>query len=310
MMDSVFFDSPLSDDARRSGLYAGRIYVFSPRPSTMAYVEFAKGMIREAFGGRDPEKAQYDMPVEQFAALLNELKPRFIHHPESKRHVAAMLAEFGCDLDQVYYDVPRLRSSTSDQYLTSGIAYAWHPHRDTWYSAPPCQLNWWFPVFPLESENAMAFHPPYWNNGIANTSQEYNYYRWNKQHRGGHVSNYVKEDPRPLPRATVPVQLEPQIRLIPPPGGVILFSGAQMHSSVPNTSGKTRWSIDFRTVHAGDAAARRGAPHCDEACTGTTMRDYLRVADQSRIPEDVIALYNDGSEQDGELVYRPKSETA
>src|SRR4029453_2375297 len=113
MMDSVFFDSPLSDDARRAALYSGRIFVFSPRPSTVAYVDFAKELIREAFGGRDPEKVQYEMPVEEYAALLNEMKPRFIHHPESKRHVKAMLTDFGCDLEQVYFDVPRLRSSTS-----------------------------------------------------------------------------------------------------------------------------------------------------------------------------------------------------
>jgi hypothetical protein len=305
MMHSVFFDASISDDARREGAYGGRLYVYSPRASTRAYLEFTRELIAEAFRPLDPERAQFELEVERFAAILNELKPRFIHHPESKKYVRSILEDMGCDLDQVYFDVPRLRSSTTDQYLTSGIAYAWHPHRDTWYAAPPCQLNWWFPVFPLESENAMAFHPIYWNHAIPNTSRDYNYYRWNQQHRGQHVGNYVKEDPRPLPRATVPVQLEPQIRLMPPPGGLIIFSGAQMHSSVPNTSGKTRWSIDFRTVHLGDAAARRGAPHCDEECTGTTMRDYLRANDQTRLPEEVIALYNDGSEQDGDLVYQP-----
>src|ERR1041384_4527208 len=63
---------------------------------------------------------------------------------------------------------------------------------------------------------------------------------------GGHVAQYIKEDPRPLPKATQPMELDPQIRLIIPAGGIILFSGAQMHSSVPNTSGKTRFSIDLR----------------------------------------------------------------
>jgi hypothetical protein len=44
--------------------------------------------------------------------------------------------------EHVIFDMPRLRSSTSDNYLTTGIAYEWHPHRDTWYSAPQCQINW------------------------------------------------------------------------------------------------------------------------------------------------------------------------
>ena len=86
----------------------------------------------------------------------------------------------------------------------------------------------------------------------------------------------------------------------------MLFSAAQMHSSVPNTSGVTRFSIDFRTVHLDDAAAKRGAPNIDAACTGTVMRDYLRCRDFSKIPENVIRLYDDGTETDGELVYVPK----
>ena len=310
MMDTVSFDPPITDDERRAGQYAGRIYVNSATPESRAFIAFAAELIREAFHPLDPERAQYELSVERYAEILGALKPRFIHHPDSKRHLAAVLASYGCDLDQVYFDVPRLRSSTSDKFLTTGVAYAWHPHRDTWYSAPPCQLNWWTPVFPLASDNAMAFHPRYWGRGVPNSSREYNYYRWNQQHRGGHVAQYVKADPRPLPRATEPIELEPQLRLLPPPGGMLMFSGAQMHSSVPNTSGKTRWSIDFRTVHLGDAAARRGAPWTDERCTGTTMRDYLRASDHGRLPEDIIAMYNDGSEDGGQLVYDPYAAAA
>jgi hypothetical protein len=79
----------------------------------------------------------------------------------------------------------------------------------------------------------------------------------------------TKEDNRPLPRATGPIDLDPQVRLICPVGGLILFSAAQMHSSVSNTSGVTRFSIDFRTVHLDDAVEKRGAPNIDSSCTGT-----------------------------------------
>lgn len=120
------------------------------------------------------------------------------------------------------------------------------------------------------------------------------------------MAKLTKTDPRPLPRATQPMDLDPQIRVICPPGGIILFSAAQMHSSVPNTSGVTRFSIDFRTVHVDDAIAKHGAPNIDSACTGTVMRDFLRGSDFSRIPEEVIALYDDGTESDGELIYKPE----
>jgi hypothetical protein len=75
---------------------------------------------------------------------------------------------------------------------------------------------------------------------------------------------------------------------------VIVFSGAQLHSSVPNTSGRTRFSIDFRTVHATDAAERRGAPNVDSRCTGSTMNDYLRCTDLAHVPAEIRAAYEDG----------------
>lgn len=112
--------------------------MYSPRRSTLAFIEHARQLIAEAFAPLSPEKAQYHMPVEQYAKILGELKPGLIHHPESKAHLKAMLKDFGCDMDKTYFDVPKMRSSTSDKYLTTGIAYAWHSHRDTWYVAQMC----------------------------------------------------------------------------------------------------------------------------------------------------------------------------
>lgn len=306
MNNTIYYDPLCSDEQRRQWLFDGQLVVYTPRSSTLALIRFARTLIAEAFAPLDPETAQCQLSVEEYAAILMKLKPGFIHHPESKRLIQDIFLEMGCDLTKTYFDVPKMRSSTSDNYLTTGIAYAWHPHRDTWYSAPSCQINWWIPIYDIQSSNAMAFHPQYWNRPVKNSSKGYNYYVWNQQNRGDHVAKFLKEDPRPLPKPTEPLELDPQIRLIVPAGGIVFFSGAQMHSSVPNTSGKTRFSIDFRVVHEDDVKGKNGAPHVDEECTGTTMRDYLRGADFSRLPEDLIALYDDGSGTDGALVYQPQ----
>jgi hypothetical protein len=290
-MDSVFFDPPFTDEERRERLYDGQLLVFSPRPSVNALRDFARAMVQEAFAGRDPIKAQFQLPVEEYVAILARLKPAFINHPECKTLLRAILADFGCDLTKTYFDVPRLRTSTSDAYLTSGIAYAFHPHRDTWYSAPQCQLNWWFPVYEIEPSNGMAFHPRYWSQGVANSSRIYNYAEWNAKGRQ-EAAKHVYSDTRPQPHAEETLELDPQIRLVPPPGGMIMFSGAQLHSTVPNTSGKTRFSIDFRLVNLDDVAGRRGAPNVDSQCTGTTLRDYLRGTDLTHIPDDLVAAYD------------------
>lgn len=292
-MSTVLYDSLISDDERRTALYGGKLFVFSPRPSSLGFCEFSRELIRSAFGALDPLTAQRHMPVEQYAEILSALKPQFIHHPRSKEFIRAVLADLGCDLAKTYFDVPRMRTSTSDGYLTSGIAYAFHPHRDTWYSAPMCQLNWWIPIYDIREDNCMAFHPRYWDQPVRNGSKRYNYQEWNKESRQN-AAKHVKVDTREQPKAEESIELVPQVRLLVPVGGIIAFSAAQLHSSVPNSSGVTRFSIDFRTVHLDDAQACIGAPNIDSACTGTTMNDYLRGTDLSHIPDEIVSRYMPG----------------
>lgn len=289
-MTTVFTNPDITDDERRTRLYSGQVLVYSASPESLSLVEHARSLICEAFGTNDPQTAQHDMPVDDFAALLAELKPKFIHHFESKKRIRALLGSFGCDSERTYFDVPRMRTSTSNDYLTSGISYAFHPHRDTWYSAPFSQLNWWMPIYPVVPENVMAFHPRYWGDPVRNGSRRYNYYEWTQFSRPA-AAAHIKTDTREQPKPEEPVQLDPQVRVVPEVGGLMLFSGNQLHSTVPNTSGRTRFSIDFRTVNIDDVRSRREAPNFDSECTGTTLRDFLRATDFERMPEDVALNY-------------------
>jgi hypothetical protein len=142
----------------------------------------------------------------------------------------------------------------------------------------------------------MSFHPRYWSRPVINSSHIYNYQEWNRQSRFN-AAQQIGTDSRPQPKPLEPVELEPDIRLLPPPGGLILFSGAQLHSTVPNTSGRTRFSIDFRVVHLDDVVALGGAPNVDSHCTGTTMGDYLRCSDLAHIPAEATAPYYAGPPQ-------------
>jgi hypothetical protein len=289
-MTTVLSNSLLDDDARRGRLYAGDVFVFGATPASSQLIAFARELIEDAFGGRDPETAQYDLPVEEFAALLADLKPRFIHHPQCKKLLPALIEELGCALDRTYFDVPRMRTSTSNAYLTSGIAYAFHPHRDCWYSAPFNQVNWWIPIYEVVPENVMAFHPQYFETPVRNGSGRYDYAEWNRTSRV-EAAKHVHKDTREQPKPEEPVQLDPQVRIVPEPGGIMMFSGAQLHSTVPNTSGRTRFSIDFRTVNIDDVRARRAAANIDAACTGTTLRDFVRCTDLDVMPEELAAEY-------------------
>lgn len=233
---NIYSDFKIQEKDRREALYAGGVFLYSPSPAALGFSQFAHGLIEEAFAPHNPLTVHKVLPVERCVEILAELKPKFIHHPRSKELIQALLAERGFDLEQTYFDVPRLRTAYPSEYLASGIAYAFHPHRDTWYSAPHCQINWWMPVYQLNSENCMAFHPRYWSQPVKNGSRHYNYDRWNRESRHN-AAQHIKADTREQPKPEEPLELDPQVRLVCDVGGLFLFSAAHLHSTVPNTSG-------------------------------------------------------------------------
>lgn len=294
-MSALFIDSKLDDEERCGRLYSGDIFIFSASPNTEALIGLAREMLEQAFAPHDPRTVHEQLTAEEVASILGKLKPAFIHHPECKRLIPLIMQDRGIDLEKLYFDVPRMRSAYPSHFLSSGIAYAFHPHRDTWYSAPMCQINWWIPIYPIDPDNSMGFYPGYFDAPVRNNSEIYNYYDWNTKGRAD-AAKHVKSDTREQPKPQQ--ELEGQsLRYLPPPGGVIAFSGAQLHETVPNTTGVARYSIDFRTVHLDDVVARRGAVNVDSRCTGTTMRDYICAADATRLlPEETVRLYDDGTE--------------
>jgi len=299
-MSSVFFDSKITDEERRTRLYAGDIFIFSPTDGTRALIELARKMLEVSFSPFDPRTIHERQTPEEVAALLGTLKPQFIHHPECKRLIPQIMREHGIDPERLYFDVPRMRSAYPSHFLSSGIAYAFHPHRDTWYSAPMSQLNWWLPIYPIEPDNSLAFYPRYFNEPVKNNSEIYNYYEWNTKYRGS-AAQHVKSDTREQPKPQQELE-SVTMRFLPPPGGLIVFSGSQLHETVPNKTNFARYSIDFRTVHYEDVIARRGASNLDSRCTGTVMRDYLRASDLTHLPEEAIALYDDETSKGDRLL--------
>lgn len=303
-MASIHLDQKIADHDRRVALFGGDIFLYTPTDATLALVEFARSMVEATFAPHKPRVIHRSLSKEDCIARLSELKPSFIHHRECKRLISGLLTKFGCDPTQVYFDVPRLRTSYPEDFLTTGIAYAFPHHRDTWYSAPQFQLNWWLPIYDLE-DNGLSFSPRYFDRPVANNSRHYNYYQWNANSRGV-AAQQVNRETRLLPEATEPIPGCDDLHVVCPAGSLVIFSAAQLHASVPNATGAARYSVDFRTVHLDDARAGRGAPNVDSRCTGHTMRDYLRAADYAHIPDDVVAMFDDGTEQEGLLVYEPQ----
>ena len=305
-MPTIYLDSAHDDGARRDRLYSGDLFGFSPGPSATKLAELARELSESAFAPHDPQVAQESMPAERYVEILAELKPGFIHHPRAKELIAGLLSEVGCDIDRTYFDVPRLRTMAHGEYLKAGLAYQFHPHRDTWFSAPFQQLNWWLPVYAVESRNCMAFHPQFFDTPVRNSSAGYDYDEWSKTGRQ-EAAKQVKKETRKQPQAEEPLELEPDVRVVTPPGGTIVFSAAQLHSTVPNTtnrrgsastSARSTWTTSQtawrRRTSTLSARARRSATSCARAtsshCPRRSSPRTTRVPGWPRQPGDRLPL--------------------
>lgn len=299
----VSTETNFTDDERRRRLYAGEVFCMPPRETVKAFTQFAFDMIAQAFGGHDPLTAHNELAVEEYVKILATLKPRFTHHDKSKQLLKDILIDLGADPTKTYFDVPKLRVVPPSDYLSSGLGYNYKPHRDTWYSAPQCQNNWWTPIAGNSAATGMQFHPDAWQRPVPNTSDDFDAYEWNKTARRD-AATYIKDDPRPHPRLAAD-QPDSELRIVGEPGSLLSFSGAQLHSTVPNQTRTARLSIDFRTVHIEDLVAHAGPDNVDSDSTGTSVRDYRRADTGQPLPDTVIAQYDHNGSSEGVLVFDP-----
>ena len=294
-MVNVHIDPAFDDAERRRRLYSGDVLVYTDVPEVAAFAAYTRDMIAELFAPHDPISIQTVYSPEELADMLIEFKPRWIHDPRSMEHVRAVARALGCEAEKIHADVPKLRTAFPQGGLSTGIAYAFQAHRDTWYAAPKAQLNWWMPVWPVAENNIMEFFPHGFGAQVENNSGDYDYYVANTWR--GNIKDFSGgKDARVHPAPTHGIGPDDtRLTVVPPLGGIMLFSGDQLHASIPNTSGVTRYIIDFRTVHVDDVHAGVGAPVADVACTGTALRDFKRMTDGASFTEDEVAPHDSES---------------
>jgi hypothetical protein len=287
--------------------YNGALVILPPTPESLALSNWARELCEEAFHPLDPTTAQHEMNVDRFVEIAGPLKPRFIHHPKTRELQKAYMHALGYDADRTYLDVPRMRVVTSDAFLQSGVGLNLPPHRDTWWSAPLQQIQFWGPIFPMSRYSSMEFYPYYHRMPLANTSGEFNIYRWNGTGRKNAAEHKSGEDKRGIPRPTGEVEHPATCQIVLPVGGMVLFSANEMHATTQNITGKTRFSIDFRVVDVEHVRDGIGAVAVDNYSQGIALRDFRRVSDDADFPAEIIAKYDSGlAEADAAtLVFKP-----
>jgi hypothetical protein len=288
--------------------YNGALILLPPTPESLALVNWARELVEEAFHPLDPTTAQHELDVDRFVEIAGPLKPRFIHHPKTRELQKAYLKALGFDAKRTYLDVPRMRVVTSDGYLKSGIGLNLPLHRDTWWSAPLQQIQFWGPLFPMSRHSSMAFYPYYHRVPMPNSSNEFNLYRWNVTGRKNAAQHRRGEDKRGIPHALGALEHPGAVQIVLPVGGMVLFSANEMHSTTENITGKTRFSIDFRIVDAEHVRDGIGAVNVDDASQGVALRDFRRISDEAEFPVEYISKYDSGFEDadPGKLVFKPE----
>lgn len=299
-MPAILTDPAIPAEELRQRLYSGDLVILTRLRALGEFVGYMREELTALFSPHDPEHVHEHIEPAEMAKILGEWKPRWIHAERSRELVRAIIAEAGFDPEFTHYDVPKPRTSFPSGHLTTGIAFAFPWHRDVWYSAPAQQINWWLPVFPARETNAMSFDLANFARAVPNTSGDFDYYRNNAQRLSTAKSAGKEVQARPGA-----IDHTPSVDVIPlpAPGQVLLFSGAQLHTSIPNSSGLARYSVDFRTVDTQDLLAGRGAPLADAHCTGTAIRDFVSIKDESGFDEKMITSLFGAPPSDAMLVY-------
>ena len=282
---NISVDPNVSGDELRQQLFSGNLVILTRLQALSDFVDYTRAELTELFKPHDPEHVHEHIDPPAMARILSAWKPRFIHSDRSKKLVRAVIEEAGFPAEDTHYDLPKPRTSFPVGHLTTGVAFAFPWHRDVWYSAPAQQINWWLPIFPVREDNAMSFDLASFDRAVPNTSDGFDYYQNNASRLT--TATGVTREAQVRPGAT-DHEPDQQLVVLPAPGQVLLFSGAQLHKSIPNTSGRARFSVDFRTVYAPDLMTGRGAPLVDAYCTGTAIRDFINVADERSFDEETV----------------------
>ncbi|MEN9799663.1 MAG: hypothetical protein RL653_3360 [Pseudomonadota bacterium] len=262
------------DASAREALYAGELQYLGPTPALRGLAALAWDRVCDCFAPLDPLTAYAALGNDRFFEHFAPLRQGLPLDAEVVEAALEALASWGVTGPAWRIDRPRIRAVSSGAQDIPAAAPAYGQHRDTWYANPQSQVNHWLPLHPLLDEERIGFFPAFFHSAVENTSGGFRLSDWNA--RGGfqaYARPRAGEQFHPTPRS--PLDWGGALRPAVPTGAAVRFSGHHLHGTVPHRSGRTRYTLELRVVHAGDHAAGRGAPNLDNASEGDASAGYL-----------------------------------
>jgi hypothetical protein len=273
----MIYHRPQAPNEMLAALYAGDIFQLPPTDASRDLVAAARRCLEEELGG-DVREAQFRFTDDEFFGRIGRLRKLLYTTPPFHAHLEAVVRGLGFDTARIAYDPIRLRVVAHKGYENPKAAPIYYAHRDTWYAHSQAEITWWVPLHDVTEDETFVFYPDYFEQAVNNNSEQFDHDAWtrngaslrigwqNAQHGSTHLYPGQVGDLDPGRVVTFAARA----------AEVVLFAGAHFHQTRKNSTGRTRFSIDFRTVDLDDHAAGRGAPNVDNRSTGSAVRDYVQ----------------------------------
>ncbi|MCB9623367.1 MAG: hypothetical protein H6723_08500 [Sandaracinus sp.] len=273
-------DTSNNFDALRRSIYEGQVHLRPPTEGSLALVERVRARLVEALGA-SPREAQHRMSNDELFARLSPVRRELYCDASYHDALRALVEEQGGDPRSVAFDPLRLRVVRSRGDVEVPAARAvYYPHRDTWYAHPQTLVAWWIPLDDLDEDETFVFFPERFAREVPNDSEVFDYDDWVRD--GWELKiGWQKKDAgltARYPGVLGEVDGGHAVGFDCRRGQHLFFSGAHFHRTLPQASGHTRFSLDFRLVHLGDTEAGLGAPNVDGRSRGSALRDYVRTS--------------------------------
>lgn len=260
----------------REAIFAGDIFHLPATAESRALCDVARSIVMSSFSSDMPQQAQHQLSPEEFFARLTAARKSLEGERSVMQSTALLLKSLGFDPADTLLDTVRLRGVPSDGHLNPKARAAYGAHRDTWYANPQCQINFWIPIYDIEAQEGFDIYPRYFAEPVKNGSAAFDYDEW-IQHGGFQSSKAGAK--AVFPEAEEEISRENSWRFPMKAGDILMFSAAHLHQTHPHSSGRTRFSIDFRVVCEFDENAEIGATNVDNNSRGSCLAEYRHLAE-------------------------------
>jgi hypothetical protein len=272
-------DLPASNAVLRQALYDGDVFLLPPTPASRALVADAVALIEEELGRDGPTReAQFRLGDGEFFERVGRLRKKLYTEAPYHSAVRSLVAELGFDPARLAFDPIRLRVVAHRGHENPRAAPIYYAHRDTWYAHSQAEITWWVPLHDVTEEETFVFYPDYFRSPVSNNSECFDYDQWTR-HGASLRIGWQSPDhgvKHLYPGHTGTLEPGRMLGFAARAGDIVLFAGAHFHQTRGNTTGRTRFSLDFRTVDLDDHEKGHGAPNTDNRSTGSALRDYVK----------------------------------